>query len=54
MFTPKFAARGDEPVEITIAARSRHVQLLGTAGSEMISARDPIYAHATSGSDAIR
>lgn len=54
MFTPQFASRGDEPVEITIAARALHVQLLGKDGSEMISARDPIYAHAASPSHAIR
>jgi hypothetical protein len=53
MFTPQFASRGNEPVEITIAGRALHVQLQAKTDGEIISARDPIYAHATSGRRAI-
>jgi hypothetical protein len=45
MFTPAFAATGQEPAVLTIAGRAEHVRLVGAPNDAVVVSRDPIYVH---------
>jgi hypothetical protein len=45
MFTPAFAATGQESDVLTIAGRAQHVRMLDTPGGASVVSRHPIYVH---------
>jgi hypothetical protein len=48
MFTPVFKRNGGESMDLTIAGKAQHVRMEGTAGDEVVIARDPMYVHRSS------
>jgi hypothetical protein len=47
MFTPAFAASGQEPVALTVAGKAEHIRMLDKPGDMVIVERDPLFVHRT-------
>ena len=47
MFTPAFAANGQETVALTLAGKAEHIRMLDKPGDMVIVERDPLFVHRT-------